>query len=103
MIEIKLTQEEAVKLAGVMGILEGIGLNDVYHALLKGIDNNGGDRHLIYTIADLAYEEILLQNEPHLDEDYLYDEACKLNGLLDWVVFFVAVKRAKNGISAGIL
>ena len=96
MIEIKLTQEEAVKLAGVMGILEGTGLNGVYHMLLRGIMKNGGKGYnLINTIADLAYEEILLQSEPHLNEDFLYDEACKLKGLLDWVVFFVALKRRK--------
>lgn len=82
MIKIEMNHEEAIKLAGIMEILEGTGLNGVYRQIIKGIMEEGkGGFDIIDEIGDLAKEEIIMQEVPHLDEDFLYDEAYKLTRL----------------------
>lgn len=84
MIKIELNVREAVMLAGILGVTEGTSLNDVYYQLLKAIRSCDKEKYvLIEDITNLMQEEIHIQDDPSINEDYLYFEARKLNGLLD--------------------
>ena len=82
--KIELDVREAVMLAGILGVTEGTSLNNVYYQLLDGIRSCDKEKYvLVGDITILAQEEIDIQDDPSIDEDYLYFEACKLKGLLD--------------------
>lgn len=84
MIKIELDVREAIMLAGILGVTEGTSLNPLYYELLDGIRAHDKEKYvLIEDVTNLTQEEIHLQDDPSIDEDYLYFEACKLNGLLD--------------------
>ena len=84
MITIEMTDKEAVMVAGIIGATEGLQLNDFFYKLIAEIrKHNGKEYILISEIADLIREELNCQEDPIINEDYLYDEARKLNGLLD--------------------
>lgn len=84
MMKIELDVREAVMLAGILGVTKGTSLNHVYYQLLDGIRSCDKEKYvLIEDITNLTQEEIHIQEDPRINEDFLYFEACKLNGLLD--------------------
>ena len=82
MVTLKLTDKEAVVLAGILGATEGMILSDVYKELFKQIkEKNDKDVDIVFDIVNLIDEVLNVHENPVINEDFLYNEAVKLNNL----------------------
>ena len=78
MMKLELTKKQAIMIAGILGATEGLELTEVYRKLTKEFGNT--EREISYDITNLIYEEFNVHKDDiHINEDYLYAEAKKLN------------------------
>ena len=76
MLNLQLSEKQAVMLAGILGATEGWELNSVYSELTGKL--NEDDRIVADDITNLINEQLLM-NELVINEDNLYIEAKYLN------------------------
>ena len=79
MLNINLSKKQAVMLAGILGVTEGVGLNEVYGNIMERL--NDEEKIVADDIANLINEQALIGGIV-INEDNLYMEAKMLNGSL---------------------
>ena len=79
MLNINLSKKQAVMLAGILGVTEGVGLNEVYGNIMERL--NDEEKIIADDIANLINEQALIGGIV-INEDNLYMEAKMLNGSL---------------------
>jgi len=77
MINLQLTKTQAIMIAGILGATEGQELIEVYRSITQNLNRN--ERMLVDDITALVYEEYITSEDVNINEDYLYEEAKKLN------------------------